>query len=191
MRVCIVSDCEKVHLSKGYCLYHYRRYRKYGTPDIPPSFIIDGRTKHPNYGVYWSMLQRCRDPHVRNYHKYGGAGITVCERWTGLHGFDNFNSDMGVRPSLKYSIDRIDNNGNYEPGNCKWSTVLEQAHNRGLWITNISGHAGVTWDKQRNIWRANIMREGVAKYLGKFKDVEKAAEAYAAAERRYKSGLPL
>lgn len=73
------------------------------------------------------MRQRCCDPNFSDYPKYGARGITVCARW--LESFENFLADMGLRPAGR-SIDRIDNDGNYEPGNCKWSTPKEQTANR-------------------------------------------------------------
>lgn len=73
------------------------------------------------------MLARCHNCKSNRFYRYGGRGITVCERW---NKFSNFLEDMGLKPSVKHSIDRINNDGNYEPGNCRWATALEQRHNR-------------------------------------------------------------
>ncbi len=95
--------------------------------------------------ISWKgMKQRCLNPNAPNYPLYGGRGITICERWMT---FDNFLADMGERPpdppgwtSSKHywSIDRIDNERNYEPGNVKWSTKYEQIHNRRSYVRSKS-----------------------------------------------------
>lgn len=81
------------------------------------------------YKSWDSMKQRCLNPNNKKYFLYGGRGITICERWLEENGFENFLADMGERPEGK-TLDRIDNDGNYEPSNCKWSTIKEQNNNR-------------------------------------------------------------
>lgn len=85
-----------------------------------------GGHKSPTYVSWAGMLTRCRNPNISRWADYGGRGIQVCARWLT---FENFLADMGERPS-GLSIDRIDVNGNYEPGNCRWATDSEQVSNR-------------------------------------------------------------
>jgi len=81
----------------------------------------------PEYRCWHLMLKRCQNPNAPNYSYYGARGITVCEAW---QDYPAFLSDMGRKPSESHSIDRIDGDGNYEPGNCRWATKGEQRRNQ-------------------------------------------------------------
>jgi hypothetical protein len=90
--------------------------------------ITHGKSNSPEYMAWRSCRERCNNPNIPGYRNYGGRGITICDRW--LNSFENFYADMGPRPSPKHSLDRIDNDGNYEPGNCRWATTKQQSRNR-------------------------------------------------------------
>jgi hypothetical protein len=87
-----------------------------------------GGRKLPEYRVWTHMKARCTNPRDNSYSRYGGRGIKVCDRW--LNSFENFLSDMGLRPSSAHSIDRVDNDGNYTPRNCVWATKQVQCRNQ-------------------------------------------------------------
>jgi len=96
--------------------------------------IIHGFYGNPEYKAWYDMNRRCYDLTCRDYERYGGRGITVCEQWRvgflGVLGFLAFLSHIGERPSPKHSVDRINNERGYEPGNVRWATAKEQANNR-------------------------------------------------------------
>lgn len=101
---------------------------KYVTP-ISRYLRVDGKRKaRPEYAAWRDAVQRCTNPNNHAFDRYGGRGIRVCERWSGPDGFDRFWEDMGPRPD-GYSLDRIDNEGHYEPGNCRWATTEAQNRN--------------------------------------------------------------
>ena len=91
-------------------------------------FYVKGTRKPPEFTTWQGMIRRCHSPLDRGYENYGGRGIKVCDAWR--ESFDAFLEYMGPRPSPKHSIDRIDNDKGYEPGNVRWATTFEQSSNR-------------------------------------------------------------
>jgi hypothetical protein len=123
-------DCGQMHVASGSNM-RTGRVRSCGCSIREWAKTGNNRRRHgasdtSTYGSWSGMRNRCLNPSEPRYPDYGGRGITVCARWDD---FANFLADMGERPD-GLTLDRIDNDGNYEPGNCKWSTPLEQSQNR-------------------------------------------------------------
>lgn len=121
----------------------------------------------PEYNI-WSMIKnRCTNPNCNRHAFYKDKGIKVCDRWLGPNGFINFIEDMGMRPGPGYSIDRIDNDGDYTPENCRWATKKEQSNNQSrnlllsymgrtqtlaLWCDELGLNYKRTWKRLKDGW---------------------------------------
>lgn len=166
------NDLMRLHTRSCGCLFadtkHLSRNRVHG--------MTDSRT----HNCWMGIIKRCTDSNQRSWPNYGGRGISVCERWLT---FTNFLADMGEPPD-GHSIDRINNDGNYEPGNCRWATKSEQSRNRSdnVWIafrgenrclTDWAKEIGVTpstlwerinlrqWDVERALTTQNLRRKNI------------------------------
>lgn len=126
MKRCKIKGCSKPQHGQGLCNKHYRRWYRHGHTGITREYHGGRSTKE--YHIWADIKQRCNNPNrSKDYKYYGGRGIKVCDSW--LNSFTKFFADMGKLPK-GYQIDRIDNNGDYEPKNCHWVTPTEQARNK-------------------------------------------------------------
>ena len=127
----------------------------------------------PEYRTYMAAKMRCENPNNISYKNYGGRGIKFLYK-----DFKEFFKDVGEKPTPKHQIDRIENDGNYQLGNCKWSTQLEQNRNRRVKKTNLSGVRGVSFDKDSNKWVARFWTNNKNVNLGRFDNFEDAHQEY-------------
>lgn len=177
---CTLSGCNKKHVARGLCNSHYKRWKKYGDPNHwYHGFKL--QTKHPLYSTWRSMRRRCDWQNSPRWKDYGGRGIKVCDRWSDNHGFKNFLTDMGDKPTKEHQLDRIDNDGDYTPENCRWVTPRQNMLNQRVSTRNTSGFSGVnrfTNSRGKKYWRVHIGR----KTIGYFETLEEAVGARLSAE---------
>lgn len=185
MRTCTIEGCGRKFYAKELCNKHYQRKKIYGDAQEPLHQRLTGLSKTIEYSSYTNMIARCVSPRATGYHLYGGRGIKVCERWLGNDGFSNFINDMGPRPSVKHSIDRIDVNGDYEPDNCRWVDAFTQARNRRVPTSNESKVTGVTRSRDGKRWKASIWLNYKNIFLGEYKDMNDAIKARKDGELKY------
>lgn len=127
-KICKIEDCGNKHQALGFCDKHYKNYKRHGYAE--PKYDMHGMYKSTEYNAWKMMKKRCYYKKYKCWPNYGGRGIKVCERW--INSFSNFVEDMGNKPKSEYSLDRINNDGNYEPGNCRWAGSITQNNNQRL-----------------------------------------------------------
>lgn len=174
MKTCKLDWCERKYLAKGYCNAHWIRNRD-GKDMDEPVRILHGKSRTPEYDIWVQMVQRCTNPKDANYFKYGARGITLCKRWR--DSFINFLEDMGERPE-GLTLDRKDNNGNYEPSNCRWTSYSVQNVNKRPG-GNKNGYTGIHSNGKK--WQARFMGNN----LGNFFTKEEASKAYEESKAKY------
>ena len=139
--------------------------------------ITHGGSSGRMYRVWHGMRQRCNNKVTPYYKDYGGRGISVCSEWSDFEAFRDWAIKSGYSSNL--TIDRIDNDGNYSPDNCRFTTQPVQARNtRLLRSTNTSGYRGVSWYKRHNKWKARIVVDYNDIHLGYFDLIIDAAKSY-------------
>lgn len=141
-----------------------------------------GMTRTPEYTAWASMWQRCGNPKAQRYPTYGGRGITVCDRWML---FGNFLADMGKRPTAGHSLDRVDNDGNYERGNCRWATRSEQQLNKRIYtdpdkLPRGDGH----WTRRDPERAATVARRNIKHHSGSANGNARLTEAQVSSVKR-------
>lgn len=127
----------------------------------------------PEYQIYQSAKDRCTNPRSQRWYTHGARGIKFL-----FKNFEDFYAEIGPRPSARYSLDRENNDGNYEPGNVRWATRSEQQKNKGTFTHVSRPGKGYNWHKASQKWIARIKYLGKCTYLGTFTSEQEAKRVY-------------
>jgi hypothetical protein len=160
-KTCCIKKCNNKNYSNSFCSKHYQTVVKHGDP-LWTNEKYHNMCGTPEYNAWNNMLQRCNNKKGKYYPYYGGRGIKILYK-----DFKHFYQDMGDRPE-NTSIDRIDNDGNYEPGNCRWATKSVQLSNRRPMST--TGYKYIYNDSQGYGYNVTS-RKG---YIGHYKTIDEA-----------------
>lgn len=150
-RVCKIEGCERQHAARGWCSLHYYKWKDYDDPLFKKN-EKHGARRTPEYRIWSHIKGRCNNSKDAAYSNYGGRGITICGAWS--KSFLAFLAHVGERPTPQHSLDRINNDGNYEPGNVRWATKSEQALNtRRVHLVTVGDRTQsvIEWAKELNI----------------------------------------
>jgi hypothetical protein len=185
---CTILGCEtpiEIFVPK-LCRRHYSQIRN-GSFGKPPAHEKHGGAKSTEYYSWQSAKDRCTNPKSQSYERYGGRGIKMCERW--LNSFAAFIKDMGKKPAVNFSIDRINNDRHYSCGlciecvfngwntNCRWADDQTQSLNKGMRPNNKTGFKNVSWDEPRQMWAVRIKRNKKYIFGGRFETLVAAVIA--------------
>lgn len=180
---CSIKGCERERNGRLYCPMHLKRLKVHGDVGLAEPLKSQHRmSTHPLYHTWENMRARCNKPTHTNYHLYGGRGIKICDRWSN---FAYFVDDIGPKPSPKYSLDRINPNGDYEPGNIRWATQTTQLRNQVLRSANKTGFRGVFYDRKFKTYRVAIKSNYKHYNLGSYKSLDEAIQARISGEVDY------
>lgn len=180
-----MCDCGKTHIVYS-CHLRSGHTKSCGCLSVETAiktFTTHGKSNTPEYTCWEGIINRCYNKSNRSYRNYGGRGISVCKRWR--NSFINFLNDMGLKPNPNLTIERINNNRNYNVTNCKWTTHTIQSRNQRKRKDNASGVVGVSWCNSKSKWTAHIGLNNKQIMIGRFKIFKDAVDARKRAEREY------
>lgn len=182
MNICSVKYCgEPVYVKmRGWCKNHYLRWYRHGDPEGGKYYISHGMVRSYLHNAWGNIKARTTKQHSQYYYLYGARGIKMYEPW--LNSFVDFYNyvvtTIGERPSQKHTLDRIDVDRGYEPGNLRWADKHQQAYNTRSVEGSSSLYKGVKWKKANGKWEVAIRAKDGEYYVGLFDDEERAALAY-------------